>query len=288
MPLAIIVVLVVAAAVFGPGILETMRKRAAVAECDALRTRRRVMAAVQGANVAVLAQLDAELTLCQERLAAMGIPVDSAAYAMESCDDKQTQIDAQWTHYKSTSYSDPMQRDNTRGAMVRLGEEMAACYQAAADRIVAVPPTLGPPGPKGARPQIVNAPVLAEINTLLAAVRRAIGSSNARINCYLTDGSGCGRFAVSEEHGNDKARHERERVLTPLRRVESSLVEKRGIVDPVTTARERAALSGVQSASVDGLANLFGLRVRSSNPDDQRRAAQEQAQREARRAMGLS
>lgn len=285
MPLAIIVALVVAAAVFGPGILESMRKKAAVAECDALRARRRVMAAVQGANVAVLAQLDAELVLCAERLAAMGIPVDSAAYAMESCDDKATQIDAQWTHYKSTSYSDPMQRDNTRGAMLRLGEEMAACYQAAADRIAAPPPTLGEPGPKGARPLIVNRPALAEINTLLAAVRRAIGSSNARITCYLTDGSGCGRFAVSEEHGNDKARHERERVLLPLRRVEASLVAKREIVDPQTTAQERAALAQLPSASVGGLADLFGLRVRSDDPAAQQRAAQAQAQARAR--LGL-
>ena len=119
----------------------------------------------------------------------------AAALRSQLCGSMKTRIDSQFNHYKRTEYSDALKRNNTRGSMLAMGAEMAACARQA---------------------YVQAAGKKAALLAVSASVMPALDAAVTRKICYVMGASGCGRFAVNEPHGNDKARDVQTRVITPL------------------------------------------------------------------------
>jgi len=158
-------------------------------------------------------------------------------------------VDGQFRHYKATDYSDALKRNNTRQTMLATGAALATCLQdtlstaLSANRTAPTSPAgtaglLGLGGYTGlgqAAPQLFFGPITVKsvksipttmfrprvdvtkmVRQIAPVVERAMKSAVDRKLCYLTDQPGCGRFGLNEDHGNDKAAQEQERVINPL------------------------------------------------------------------------
>lgn len=198
MPIAVIflgfAVLAVAAVVLLPKASAAKDLNATLAECDALRARL-TGERVQGGNPVVAAQLEAQLNACLASANAQGAKVDTSDITLEACTLMQRNIDQEWTHYKSTVWADSVKRNNTRQQVLRLGEDMVACYRRA----------------------VLGATTIAGLNKIEAAVRESITGSYVRANCALSNEGSCGRLGpIEEPHNNDKATDELLRIGFPL------------------------------------------------------------------------
>ena len=215
----------VGAALVIPPYLAKRAKESAVSRCAALKARR-AGEAVQGGNPVVLAQLDYEIKTCLGEAAALGAPVDVGAAVLEGCIAKGEQISQEWAHYKSTSYSDPVKRNNTRGTILRTGEEMARCFSGALDEVTTVP---------GAE-------------AIKAEITKQLAYSVSRRACYDNNMPGCGRDLLNEDHGNDKSAAERDRIEIPLReqlaRANEKIAELTASTRPALNTSSRATLRG--------------------------------------------
>jgi hypothetical protein len=163
------------------------------------------------------------------------------------CSTLREFVDGQFRHYKATEYSDALKRNNTRQTMLATGAALATCLQdtlstaLSANRTAPTSPSgtaglLGLGGYTGlgqAAPLLVWASpitvssipttmfrpkvdVTRMIRQIAPVVDLAMKSAVDRKLCYLTDQPGCGRFGLNEDHGNDKAAQEQERVINPL------------------------------------------------------------------------
>lgn len=185
-------------------ITRTVTRSNALSRCEDLK-RQRAALAVQGGDVVAIARLDAEIRQCAQSAQALGADVDLGGVTLDGCVAKAEQIEQEWAHYRSTEYTDAIKRNNTRGTMLRLGEEMARCFEQA----------------------VAEAETPESIERIRTALSRAIGKAEDRERCYRNDGSGCGRFGLNEAHGNDKASDEINRVITPLRAAHAAASRKR-------------------------------------------------------------
>lgn len=208
------VVIVAVAVVLFPRAAQSWARNAALSKCAELQ-RRRAQLAAQGTEVNELAALDSEIRACSSSAQALGAELDMGEVSLDGCLDKSAKIQAEWTHYRSTDYSDSWKRNNTRGTMLRLGEDMARCFMTAID----------------------DAESAASLEKIKNAIAREIARAEDRERCYLNDVSGCGRFALSEPHGNDKAADERSRVIEPLRAAYDAAVEKLRTLQPASASR---------------------------------------------------
>lgn len=98
--------------------LEAAEKKAAKSECEAIEDRL-MSARQQGADAAKLASLEADLFSCAERTGTLA-PWQVLVKTMRG---KRQQMDAEFAHYRSTSWSDSAKRANTIGTIMRLGDE---------------------------------------------------------------------------------------------------------------------------------------------------------------------
>jgi hypothetical protein len=204
-----------------PKLASAYGRNQALTRCAEL-TAQRAQLAVQGTDPVTIARLDSEIRACSQSAQALGAELDLGDVTLSACVSKGEQINQEWTHYKSTTYDDSVKRNNTRSSMLRIGEEMARCYQGA----------------------IADAESIVTLDKIRAALSHAIGESEARERCYVNDGAGCGRFGVSEDHGNDKGAQERERVIVPLRAAHTAATVKRDTL--------RAGRSAVASGDLPG------------------------------------
>ena len=124
-------------------------------------------------------------------------------------------VDGQFDHYRATKWSDALKRNNTRQSILAAGAALAACLREA----------LVLAQNSGDKKLVRPVAVLTE-QALLSAIRRKL--------CYLYDQTGCGRFALNEDHGNDKAAHEQDRVIGPL----VSVYKQAVVIDKANTQAE--------------------------------------------------
>jgi len=176
----------------------------ALSRCAELQAQRAQLA-VQGTDPVTLARLDSEIRACSQTAQSLGAELDLGDVTLEACVAKLEQINQEWAHYRSTEYSDAVKRNNTRSAMLRFGEEAARCASGAVE----------------------DAESVASLDRIRAALSKGIDEAEAHERCYLSDGSGCGRFGLNEPHGNDKAADERQRVIEPLRLAHEAATAKR-------------------------------------------------------------
>ncbi len=196
------VVLAVGAAVLVPKALAASRLTASYAKCNALKARI-AGARLQGGDLVLAAQLEAEYESCVAETNAMGGSIDVAGAQLDSIEAAGSQLAVEWTHYKSTADTDAVKRNNTRSAILRIGEDMVRELRGA----VMVTTTL---------------PVLDRIERF---TREQALQSRARIMCWLSGEGGCSRYGVNEPHPNDNATDEIIRIGAPLGVVEMYGVE---------------------------------------------------------------
>lgn len=217
-------VLLVVALVVVPPYLREREKTQALSRCDELKAQRATMAG-QGAEVTQLAILDTQIRLCYEAAGRVGANVDpSDRLDLGACSDRGQQIEREWTHYRSTSGEDAVKRNNTRQTILRLGEEMAACY----------------------RDVVPRATTAEQLEVLLASARRQYALSQERAACFRSGAAGCSRFGLNEDHGNDRALQEEQRIGGPLLAVIQRAVRARNDIT------RRAALDAAALARGSG------------------------------------
>jgi hypothetical protein len=210
------------------------------------------------------------------------------------CSTLKSFIDGQFAHYRATEWSDALRRNNTRMSMLATGASLATCLRDALAMAVAAGTPggglsgLGSAGLYGMGGYVSDglglattpvtlrlAPITTTARTLAPAPARvdvpalvrpiavlvasAIDAAIQRKICYLYDQSGCGRFGVNEDHGNDKAAQEQARVIAPLLVVAKAAVaadrSNAQAETPLTQAllREVTAATGVMNAQYGSL-----------------------------------
>lgn len=227
-----VVVLVVALVAFGPGLATAYARNQKLAECEAIKAEL-AAASAQGTDVAKIQALQDRLNQCAVDAESYGADLDLGAVALGSCDAMAEKIEREFIHYRSTSYDDPVKRNNTRTAILRLGEEIARCYQDAIDK----------------------AESTATTDKIRKSMLRTLAAATARRDCYLYDQTGCGRFAVNEDHGNDKAEAENARVIRPLEAIMSGELEPKAAM---LAARARTARLASSSSRFSGVTSIAG------------------------------
>jgi hypothetical protein len=103
-----------------------------------------------------------------------------------------------FNEYKSVSYPDALRRNNLRQEVLRAGRDLVACLQS------------------------VRTDTAAARREVRSLIESALAASRARWTCYKSDQPGCGRFALNEDHGNDKADQEASQITQPLERLLAS------------------------------------------------------------------
>lgn len=182
------------------------------ASCAAMKARLSVLR-TQGGSVDEQAKLEADIANCNAALRDAGVEVDELAEHLQFIADVRRQMNQEFTHLRSTDYADMLKRGSTRGTILRLGEELAGRYEVTLGAILATPETV--PGAQ-----------LAQLQSLLAEVRKDLSESAARRNCYRSKGPGCDRYLGSSEDSSDaKVEAEISRVRGPLRVAEVAIIE---------------------------------------------------------------
>src|SRR5690606_11069133 len=103
-------------------------KEGITATCAGLRAQIAAMR-VQGGDLGQLAILEAQLMECTRTAERLGVDVDAAEVNEFQCDGIAQQMRQEWSHYRSTSYADPLKRENTRTAILRMGDDLARCFE---------------------------------------------------------------------------------------------------------------------------------------------------------------
>lgn len=119
---------------------------------------------------------------------------------IRSASTAKAYTDAKWAEYKSVDYSDAVRRNNLRQEVLWGG---AATAERASAAVTAA--------------QLHDS--RAKMHATANVVRSALDAAITRWVCFVRDQPGCGRLGVNEDHGFDKANHERERVIVPLANV---------------------------------------------------------------------
>jgi hypothetical protein len=127
---------------------------------------------------------------------AYGATFDLGAITLDGCQAMYARIESEWNNYVATVTSDPLKRNNTRASILNFGTTLARCYEQA----------------------VTDASDRTTLEAIRAAILQAFARSEARRICFETDGPGCGRSGVSEDHGFDKAAAERDVIQAGLRR----------------------------------------------------------------------
>jgi len=138
-------------------------------------------------------------------------------------------VDGQFSHYKATEWSDALKRNNTRQSILATGASLAACLREALSFAQSS-------GNRGL------------VRPIAALAEQALNSAIQRKICYLYDQAGCGRFGVNEDHGNDKAAQEQDRVIGPLVSVYKQAVVFDKANAQVETPLVRALLAEISTA----------------------------------------
>jgi len=196
-PIPLAPIIAGAAALGGVGLVIKARSNAAkaqlAAECEDLRTQLE-LASVAGHSSADIQQLTIRLAACARRAGSAGVAIDPVITGLLPCTQQREYIDRVWTDYKATSYSDPVARDNKRNNILAAGAEMVRCLRA----------------------QLELATTPAQIRAVMAEMEKARSQSFDRAQCMFAGTSGCGRFGLNEEHGNDRGWYELQAIAVPL------------------------------------------------------------------------
>lgn len=210
----IVVVLVVALAVSFPFIANAYTRSTALSRCAELEAQLATIR-TQGGDVNVANQLQVQLEQCYGQARDAGATLDLGAVLVRDCATAQRQMQLEFTHYRSTTYDDPVKRNNTRSAILRLCEDTAQCFTRAVSKAE-------------------SAGVLRDIKQIVVST---IADTIARRQCYQNDEPGCGRFALNEDHGNDKAAQETARCVDPLQRVVDAINAKIATLEAAAARR---------------------------------------------------
>lgn len=227
-----VVVLVVAIVAFGPGLATAYARNQKLAECERLKAEL-ASASAQGTDIVRMQDLQARIAACSQEAESYGADIDLGSVALTTCDAMAEKMEREFIHYRSTSYDDPVKRNNTRTAILRFGEELARCYSDA----------------------IAKAESTTTTTKIRKSMLRSIAAATARRDCYLYDQTGCGRFALNEDHGNDKAAAEDARVIGPLNNVLTNELEPRAAA---LAARERTTSLSTAAGRLAGSRALTG------------------------------
>lgn len=225
-----VVVLVIALVIVGPNLATSYARNKKLSECEALKAELAALR-IQGGDVNEAARLEARIAQCAADAESYGADLDLGKIRLGSCDAMYEQMEREFAHYRSTSYDDPVKRNNTRQTILRIGSELSACYSDA----------------------ISQAESVATLDAIKRSLLRSIAASTSRRDCFLYDQTGCGRFGLNEDHGNDKARAEEERVLNPLQSNLSAIEAKR------STLARFTATGASRSARFGGGSPLLGV-----------------------------
>lgn len=176
-----------------PGQSEKSAKQTKVAECQALIAQRDSLR-VQGGDTTAIARIDAQITTCITQANALGAKIDPALAGLQTCDSYRAQVEAEWTHYKSTDYGDLITRNNTRSNILNITESQARCYQAA----------------------IGQATTADSLNAIRQSILVSLNEAYDRKLCFESGAPGCGRFGVDEPDGGSRGADEQARAIDPL------------------------------------------------------------------------
>jgi hypothetical protein len=240
---------------YGPTIAELWARTRAVSRCESIRADLDQELAREGGGSSERArQLQAELTACTNEAARYGASSSLAEVTLIQCDADYEALEAEFSAYKSTDYSDIIKRGNKLGNMLALGERMAGCLAQALAEAEREAPSLGPEG---------TILVMAKVR---GAAVRALAASEARLACYRSAAPGCDRYWGSLEADNGtKAAAELARINEPLRRVVDAAIaaiaavrNQQGAAAAEAAAAEAARLREVYTRSLAGSGVLFG------------------------------
>jgi hypothetical protein len=215
-----VAVVIIALVVFGPGLATTYARNKKLNECETLKAELAAIR-IQGGDTNRAEQLEQMIEQCSADAESYGAEIDMGAIRLSSCDFQYNQMEREFVHYRSTSYDDPVKRNNTRTNILKIGEGLAVCYEEA----------------------VTTAESVATLDKIRQSLLRAISASTSRRDCFLYDQTGCGRFAVNEDHGNDKALAEEARVLTPLTNVLRVLDSRRALMSARSTSSIASSIS---------------------------------------------
>lgn len=197
MPFPLIPIVASAAALAGvAGVLKlksNQDKAALAAECEGIRTELE-LSSVAGKSAAEVQALSIRLAACARRAGSAGVAIDPTITGLLPCQQQREYIDRVWTDYKATSYDDPVARDNKRNNVLSAGSEMVRCLRA----------------------QLAAATTPDQIRLVMNEITKARQQSHDRAQCMFAGTSGCGRFGLNEEHGNDRAWYELAAIAVPL------------------------------------------------------------------------
>jgi copper homeostasis protein CutC len=228
--LVVVVVLVVVVAIAFPVLANAYTRSSALSRCAELEAQLATIR-TQGGDANTANQLQIQLEQCYGRAKDAGATLDLGAVLVRDCATAARQMQLEFTHYRSTTYDDPVKRNNTRSTILRLCEDAAACFNRAVERAESV----------GA---------LREIKQIVVS---AIADTVARRQCYQNDEPGCGRFALNEDHGNDKAAQETARCVQPLENVVSAINAKIERIEAATAAAARTTTTSAALTAGPGV-----------------------------------
>jgi hypothetical protein len=201
---AIVAVIVAIVALVGPSIVATFAKGAARSRCAQLETE--YQAAVQAQDASAVRRLESAMAECNRDLEALGVDIDPGEEQMKACAFAYGKIEDWWTIYINTDWVDTLKRNRNYAAIVQGTRDLATCIR---ENLALVR---------------TNAGIQAATNL----VDRAIKDCNARKQCNLSGGFGCGRlFGVYDEpHPNDRAAEE-DRLIGDLAMVYPDIQRRR-------------------------------------------------------------
>jgi hypothetical protein len=203
MPVGIVVLGVCAMLLVGtlaltaPQRAEAMRKQRereqTIAERDACLALRDEIAVRRraGADVNELAALEARLANCARSTGAVQ-PWEASLAAMAG---QRRQVDYEWANYRTTTDTDAIKRNNTRGTWLRLTDE----YMTAAREALA----LAADSREGS--QAIEAELLSWA-----------ASAHDRAVCFGNGASPCSRYGLNEPHNAERAHDEIDRGILPV------------------------------------------------------------------------
>jgi hypothetical protein len=193
--------------------LDAAKERADIqAECNAIKAEI-AEAELAGQDTNLLAILQARYRVCLERAGEAGVDVDTGSAYIHEMEGSAAKMRSAFADYQRTSYSDPVARDNKRGAIFYAAE----LFKNSTIALMNLDP-----------------PMTQENKTrALAIVDAALRDSRARIDCYCVGGNcsragvGCGRFGLNESDQRTRAEAERDTVLRPLGELRGQLAVAR-------------------------------------------------------------
>lgn len=189
-----IVVVVLVGVVAWPYLAQSSAQRGVEAEIKELQDRLQQIS-VTGGDPNEADAIRGRLRTLTQTANAYGSATDLGQITLTGCDAMYNRIESEWLNYTQTSYADPLKRNNTRTSILAFGQTLARCYEQS----------------------ISDATDVGTLQNIRLSLLQSIARSEFRRVCFETDGPGCGRSGVSEDHGFDKAAQERDNVQAQLR-----------------------------------------------------------------------